>query len=78
MNTQSVTTRFVRNSSNALSDSDLNAVVGGRDKFCYVELNGNTYAAGPSRAARTAREESRFNPFRLQSISIRHDRFFSE
>jgi hypothetical protein len=46
MNTQSVTTRFVRNSSDALSDSDLNAVVGGRDKFCYVELNGNTYAIG--------------------------------
>jgi hypothetical protein len=54
MNTQSVTTRFVRKSSDALSDSDLNAVVGGRDKFCYVELNGNTYASAVTEARTTS------------------------
>ena len=29
-----------------LSDSDLNAVVGGHERFHYVEMNGNTYAVG--------------------------------
>jgi hypothetical protein len=29
-----------------LSDSDLNAVVGGQRTFRYVEQNGNTYAVG--------------------------------
>jgi hypothetical protein len=29
-----------------LSDSDLDAVVGGKGKFRYVEQNGNTYAVG--------------------------------
>src|SRR4051794_34395861 len=29
-----------------LSDSDLNAVVGGQRKFQHVEQNGNTYAVG--------------------------------
>ena len=29
-----------------LSDNDLNAVVGGHEKFHYVEMNGNTYAIG--------------------------------
>ena len=29
-----------------LSDSDLNAVVGGQGKFRHVEQNGNTYAVG--------------------------------
>ncbi len=46
MNTRSDTTSPIRNSSGALSDNDLNAVVGGRDKFRYVGLNGNTYAVG--------------------------------
>jgi hypothetical protein len=42
MNTQS--NNAARNAE--LSDSDLNAVVGGHDKFHYVEMNGNTYAIG--------------------------------
>jgi hypothetical protein len=29
-----------------LSDSDLNAVVGGQGKFRHVEQDGNTYAVG--------------------------------
>jgi bacteriocin-like protein len=29
-----------------LSDNELNAVVGGQDKFQYVDKNGNTYAVG--------------------------------
>jgi hypothetical protein len=29
-----------------LSDSELNAVVGGESKFQHIEQNGNTYAVG--------------------------------
>ncbi len=29
-----------------LSDTELNAVVGGHERFHYVEMNGNTYAIG--------------------------------
>jgi hypothetical protein len=46
LNTRFDTTSPIRNSSGALSDNDLNAVVGGRDKFRYVESNGSTYAVG--------------------------------
>ena len=46
MNPRSDTTQPIRNSGGALSDNDLNAVVGGRDKFRYVESNGNIYAVG--------------------------------
>jgi hypothetical protein len=46
MDTGSNTIQSNRNSSGALSDNDLNAVVGGHDKFRYVETNGNTYAVG--------------------------------
>lgn len=33
-------------STEALSDGELNAVVGGHQKFHYVEMNGSTYAVG--------------------------------
>jgi hypothetical protein len=36
----------IRSASGALCDNDLNAVVGGQDKFRYIETNGNTYAVG--------------------------------
>ena len=42
MNTQSNNTQVHAE----LSDNDLNAVVGGHEKFHYVEMNGNTYAIG--------------------------------
>ena len=46
MNARFDTTLPIRSASGALCDSDLNAVVGGHDKFRYVETNGNTYAVG--------------------------------
>ena len=36
----------IQTSKEALSDSELNAVVGGHKKFHYVEMNGSTYAVG--------------------------------
>ncbi|MDI1261943.1 MAG: hypothetical protein PS018_01625 [bacterium] len=36
----------IQTSTEALSDSELNAVVGGHQKFHYVEMNGSTYAVG--------------------------------
>jgi hypothetical protein len=46
MSNRSNTVQSNRSSSGALSDNDLSAVVGGNDKFRYVETNGNTYAVG--------------------------------
>ena len=46
MNTRPIDTQSIRSSSDALSDSDLNAVVGGQEKFQYVERDGSTYAVG--------------------------------
>ena len=46
MNTRSDATTPNRSASGALCDNDLNAIVGGHDKFRYVETNGNTYAVG--------------------------------
>lgn len=46
MNKQFDTTPPIRSARGALSDNDLNAVVGGHDKFRYVESNGTTYAVG--------------------------------
>jgi hypothetical protein len=45
MTTQS-NTQSIHTSTDALSDDELNAVVGGHEKFHYVEMNGNTYAVG--------------------------------
>ena len=46
MNMRSETTPPIRDCSSPMSDQDLNAIVGGHDKFHYVETNGNTYAVG--------------------------------
>jgi hypothetical protein len=46
MTMRSDATPPIRESSGPLSDHDLNAIVGGHDKFRYVETNGNTYAVG--------------------------------
>ena len=46
MNRRSDATPPIRDASSALCDNNLSAVVGGHDKFRYVETNGNTYAVG--------------------------------
>ena len=46
MTTGCINTPSISSSSDALSDTDLNAVLGGHEKFHYVEMNGSTYAIG--------------------------------